>query len=270
MTRHDDPSSSSGGQRQELLYDAAVPTPSHAEYARTLARRVSVGSLCTLAVAEPAGYPYGSFVTFAVEDGDPVFLISSLAEHTKNLLADPRASLLIAEPGEGDPLARSRVTLLGPCTRIQTKEAQDRARAAFCAVHPDAAYYFDFKDFSLFGLKVAAVRYIGGYGRMSWVGSEDWYHAAPDPLAPHASSILAHMNADHRDTMVLYCRTFSRASDTTSAVMTGLDRYGFEMSAITAAGPRPIRLGFSHPLCTPEEVRTEMVAMAKRARRGGA
>jgi putative heme iron utilization protein len=265
MTRHDVPSSS-GTQRQELLYDPTVPTPSHAEHARTLASRVAVGSLCTLTAAEPTGYPYGSFVTFALHDGSPVFLISKLAEHTRNLVHDSRASLLIVEPGEGDPLARGRVTLLGPCARLEAEEEKAQARAAFLAAHKDAAYYFDFSDFGLFSLKVTAVRYIGGYGRMSWVGKDDWYQAAPDPLAPHAGPILAHMNADHADTMVLYCRTFSKASDTSAAVMTHVDRYGFEMSATTAAGPRPIRLGFSRAVSTPDEVRKELVALARRAR----
>ena len=263
MNRHDAPQTG-GSARQELLYDPAVATPSHAEYARTLASRVAVGSLCTLAI-DPAGYPYGSFVTFALDGGNPVFLISTLAEHTKNLLADPRASLLVAEPGEGDPLARARVTLLGPCTRL-SGEAQERARAAFSAKHPDSAYYMDFGDFGLFGLQVNAVRYIGGYGRMSWVGHEDWQRAAPDPLATSAKSILEHMNEDHHETLALYCRAFSRATDTSAATMTGVDRYGFEMSATTGAGPRPIRLGFSKPVESSDEVRMELVAMAKQAR----
>lgn len=264
MTRHDAPQNRSA-PRQELLYDPAVPTPSHAEYAITLAHRVTVGSLGTLAL-EPPGYPYGSFVTFALAEGSPVFLISALAEHTKNLLADPRASLLVAEPGDGYSLARARVTLLGPCQRLPTGEAHARARTAFLATHPGAAYYLDFADFTLFSLQVTAVRYIGGYGRMSWVGAQDWYRAAPDPLAPDAQRIVDHMNADHKDTLALYCRVYSQAKDTTAAVMTEVDRYGFEMSATTAAGPRPIRLGFSRPLATSAEVRSEMVALAKKAR----
>lgn len=265
MTRHDLPPAS-GEKRQELLYDATVPTPSHAEYAKTLASRFSVGSLGTILATEPVGYPYASFVTFALEQGNPIFLISSLAEHTKNLLADSRASLLIAESGEGDPLAKSRVTLLGPCQALHSAEDKARAGAAFCAVHPDAAYYLDFRDFALFQLSVTAIRYIGGYGRMSWVSGADWYRASPDPLVSSAADILAHMNTDHRDTLVLYCRAFSRASDTSAAVMTAVDRYGFEMSATTPAGPRPIRLAFSKPVSTPDEVRREMVVMAKQAR----
>src|SRR5438105_1482957 len=117
----------SGGRAQELLYDANVATPSHAEQARTLAARVSTGTLCTIAV-EPAGFPYGSFVTFGLDGGAPIFLISELAEHTRNLRADERASLLVAEPGSGDPLARGRVTLIGRARALSPGEGS-RERA---------------------------------------------------------------------------------------------------------------------------------------------
>ena len=80
--------------------------------------RLSTGTLCTLAAA-PAGYPYGSFVTVAFDDGTPVFLVSTMAEHTRNLQHDPRASLLVAEEGSVDPLANGRVTLLGLCTQVE-------------------------------------------------------------------------------------------------------------------------------------------------------
>ena len=75
----------------EPLYDVNIPTPTHAERARTLVAQISTGTLCTLAL-EPQGYPYGSFVTVAFDNGNPIFLISRLAEHTKNLERDPRAS----------------------------------------------------------------------------------------------------------------------------------------------------------------------------------
>lgn len=265
MARHDLPTGSAG--RQELLYDPNLPTPSHAERARTLAGRVATGTLGTLAV-EPAGFPYGSFVTFAMDAGDPVFLLSTLAEHTKNLLCDARASLLVVEPGEGDPLARGRVTLLGPCARLGAGDELDRARAAYLVAHPDAAYYLDFGDFSMFRLRVESVRYIGGYGRMSWVEGAAWHAAAPDPLWPHAVGILDHMNADHPEALLRYCHAFSRAGDATGAVMTAVDRYGFEMSVQTPAGPRPIRVAFTRPALTPEAVRAEMVALSQRARAG--
>ena len=247
----------------EPLYDVGVPTPTHAERARTLVARISTGTLSTLAI-DPEGYPYGSFVTVAFDAGNPVFLISALAEHTRNLERDSRASLMVAEGGSADPLANGRVTLLGPCTRIEADLAS--ARAAFFAAHPNSSYYADFRDFAFWKLHVSQVRYIGGYGRMSWVSRADWLAAEPDPLSPSAAGIIAHMNADHADAMVLYCKAFSKAKEITSASMTGVDRYGFEMSAMTAAGPRPVRLAFGTPVSTPEEARAALVAMVKDAR----
>lgn len=245
------------------MYDVNIPTPTHAERARTLVAQISTGTLCTLAL-EPEGYPYGSFVTVAFDAGNPVFLISGLAEHTKNLERDDRASLLVAESGSQDPLANGRVTMLGPCTRVG--EDGGSARAAFLAAHPNSAYYANFSDFAFWKLRVNAIRYIGGYGRMSWITQPDWQAAEPDPLASSAAGTVAHMNADHADAMVLYCKAFSKATDITSAKMTGVDRYGFDMSATTAEGPRPVRVAFAAPVSTPEEVRAVLIAMVKDAR----
>jgi hypothetical protein len=254
-----------GGEPEEPLYDPNVATPSHGERAMTLACGARTATLCTIA-REPEGYPYGSFVTFAIHAGDPVFLISTLAEHTRNLAADPRASLLIAESAHEDPLANGRVTLIGRCAPHEDPAA---ARGAFLAAHPNAAYYADYRDFSWWALEVAWVRYIGGYGRMSWVDRADWAAAESDPLADHARGILDHMNADHGGALLDYCHRFSRAADASAARMTGVDRYGFEMSVTTARGPRPVRLGFSRPVATPDEARQELIALAKRAREGG-
>ena len=246
------------------LYDVNIPTPTHAERARTLVARIPTGTLCTLAI-EPEGYPYGSLVTVAFESGNPIFLISGLAEHTKNLERDPRASLMVAEAGSADPLANGRVTLLGPCTRIEGDGGT--ARTAFFAAHPNSAYYADFRDFGFWKLDVHHIRYIGGYGRMSWISKADWEAAEPDPLAPSAADTIAHMNADHADAMVLYCKAFSKATRITSASMTAIDRYGFEMSAKTTEGPRPVRLAFAKPVSTPGEARAALIAMLQDARR---
>ncbi len=276
---HDDPDNSGGtlwsmmttndahsrpsGDTPEPLYDVNVPTPTHAERARTLVSQMATGTLCTLA-QEPEGYPYGSFVTIAFDDGDPVFLMSQLAEHTKNLMRDARASLLVAEGGSDDPLANGRCTLIGGCRQVETDD--ESARAAFLSAHPKSAYYADFRDFGFWKLRVESIRYIGGYGRMSWVEETDWRAAEPDPIGPAAAGIIAHMNEDHAEAMVLYCKAFSKATDLTEASMTAVDRMGFEMSAITPDGPRPVRLAFKAAVTTPDEVRTSLVAMLHDAR----
>ncbi len=265
MVRHrmsNDAHASPPSTRLAPLYDESVPTPSHAERARTLAAQCKTGTLCTLA-QDPAGHPYGSFVTVAFDRGHPVFLISELAEHTKNLRGDPRASLLVSAGEAVDPLANGRVTLLGEC-----RPASDRAAAAaaYLEQHPNASYYADFADFGYWRLEVTGVRYIGGYGRMSWVDAGDWLAAVPDPLGPHAAGIVRHMNDDHADALPLYCRAFSKGTAVTVATMTGIDRYGFELSAQTPEGPRPIRIGFAAPIATPADARRVLVAMLHEAR----
>ena len=262
----DDAHSRPAAAAEEPLYDPEVATPTHGERARTLVAAMATGTLSTVA-GEPAGYPYGSFVTFAMDGPDPVFFISALAEHTKNLRGDARASLLVAEDRASDPLANGRVTMLGNCATVTDAPERDRVQAAYLAAHPNAEYYIDYRDFDFWRLRVESVRYIGGYGRMSWVEPNDWRDARPDAIAAHADAILDHMNADHADALVAYCRAFSKATDTESATMTGVDRYGFEMSAVTAKGPRPIRLAFSEPIADAADARRELVALVEKARR---
>jgi len=257
------------GTSQEPLYDTAVPTPTHAERARTLAATRRTGTLCTLS-HDPVGYPYGSLVTTTLLDGSPLFLVSKLAEHTQNLAKDARASLLLAEAGDDNPLALGRVTLLGKCEPLPgdaTADAKRAARETFLAAHRDAKHYVDYGDFSFFRLTVESLRYIGGFGRMSWIGADAWYAATPDPIAPFAAGILEHMNADHKDAMEKYCLAFSRARDFEEVVMTGVDRYGFEMSVrLREGGNRPVRLAFANAVATSNDVRKEMVALVKEAR----
>ena len=250
---------------QELLYDPNIPTPSHAEYARTMANSVPTGTLCTTST-NPRGYPYGSFVTFAIHEGNPIFLISALAEHTKNLESSSRSSLLVAEGGEGNPLALGRITLVGDCSRMSEEEVES-ARNTFLERHESASFYVDFKDFHFYKLTVNSVRYIGGFGRMSWIDDSGWFDAEPDPMSFFSKDIIEHMNDDHRDAMVDCCKGLSKATDTSDAVMTGIDRYGFEMSAITTDGPRPIRLAFSEQVLSSEEARMQIVSLVKEARK---
>ena len=241
--------------------------PSHAERCRTLVAGARSATLCTIA-RDPAGFPYGSLVTVALDErGRPLLLLSELAEHTQNLAHCADASLLLAEPMDRHrtPLALGRVTLLGPCAKVPAEE-RDAARAAFLAAQPDASYYVDFKDFAFHRLEPIALRYVGGFGRMSWVTAADYLAASPDPLAEAAPAILAHMNEDHGEAMVAYARALARLPDATAATMTAVDRYGFELAVTTPAGPRATRLAFDQEVSNSDEVRRAMVAMVKTAR----
>jgi len=172
----------------------------------------------------------------------------------------------VAESDKEDPLANGRITLIGTCTKVDGEAERAASKEVYLAALPNAAYYVDFKDFSFWRLRVEAVRYIGGYGRMSWVTCDDWAASEPDPIAEHAGGIIDHMNEDHAATMVEYCRSFSKAKGASEVTMTSVDRYGFEMSVMTSDGPRPVRLAFSEVIATPLDARRELVALARRAR----
>ncbi|MBX3217092.1 MAG: DUF2470 domain-containing protein [Labilithrix sp.] len=244
----------------------SVKAPSHAERCRTLIAGARAATLSTLA-NDPPGYPYGSLVTVAFDGGRPLLLISRLAEHTQNLERRADASVLVTEPLDrhAQPLAVGRVTLLGPCRPVADAE-RDGARATFLAAHPDASYYVDFSDFAFYRLDPVALRYVGGFGRMSWVTAEDYLAAEPDPLASAAAGILTHMNDDHADAVLAYAKALAGIAAATAATMTAVDRYGFEIAAATPAGPKAARLAFESPVSTTDEVRKAMVALVREAR----
>lgn len=118
------------------------------------------GALATLL----DGHPYASLVACAASRGAPLFLLSDLAEHTRNLARDPRASLLVVEEGGGDPLARARATFVGRCVPA----AREEVEADYLCAHPEAAGYLELRDFRFWRLEVQAVRTIGGFGAMKW------------------------------------------------------------------------------------------------------
>ena len=263
---HDQPvTDPNAGGKAELTQPPR--TPSHAERCRTLAAVARSGALGTIA-REPQGFPYASLVALAVDaSGRPLLLLSQLAEHTQNLEGCANASILITEPlgGHPSPLALGRVTILGPCRRIDPGE-REAARDAFLANHPDATRYIDFKDFAFYRLDPMALRYVGGFGRMSWVGTADYLAAEPDPLRDHAAGILSHMNEDHADALLAYACGIAGIPDATLAAMTAVDRYGFNMAVTTPKGQSDVRLAFDGEATTSDAVRKAMVAMVKAAR----
>ncbi|QDG51853.1 DUF2470 domain-containing protein [Persicimonas caeni] len=236
----------------------------HAESARTMLAAARRGVLSTLESEE--GHPYGSLAEFvATDEGDAIFLLSDLAEHTHNFKADARASLFIA-PGmaDGRPLALERVTLVG---EIEPVEDRDAYRDAYLEAHPHAAGYIDFSDFAFWRLRVEKARYIGGFGRMSWVGEEAYRAASPDAIALGSAGAVEHMNDDHTDAILDYVRAFSDIEAPTSARMVALDRYGFDIQAATEDGrERVVRVHFDAPLRGPGQVRKAMVEMVQKAR----
>src|ERR1700692_4580545 len=216
-------------------HQPAVPEPSFSERARTLVYLGRIGSLSTLSRKQP-GFPFGSVMPYGQDaSGRPIFLISTMAMHTQNLQADARASLLVTqEDSDGEPLGASRVTLVGNVRPVQNTELAE-VRKLYLERHANSKYWVDFEDFSFYRMDVVDVYYVGGFGGMGWVSASDYDRSQPDPLADSMAEIIQHMNADHKDALVMLARTFAHI-DSTEATMTAVDRVGFHVRLKTAEG----------------------------------
>lgn len=225
--------------------------------ARRFVRSYHNGSLCTLS-KKLEGYPFASVSPFVLDAaGNPVILISNLAEHTKNIDADPRVSLLVY-PCADDAQAVGRVTLTGRAARLPDKNGFGERYLRYL---PQAHDYFAAHDFYFYRIQVENIRYIGGFGKIHWVRTE---HYAPPPtaaLVEAEAGILAHMNADHRDNMRDYCRHLC-ACDAVDVEMVGIDYDGFDLRA----DGKLLRFDFPEPITSPQEARTALVAMARQCR----
>ncbi|MGI9003589.1 MAG: HugZ family protein [Pseudonocardia sp.] len=250
-----------------VLQESSTGTePNDAERSRTLIAAIRTAALATLG---DGGFPVGSLVSHAVDAcGRPLLLLSDLAEHSHNLATDPRASLMVTERGSGDPLALARVTVLGTVSELHGDQ-RAAALQVYRTAHP-RVFFAGVADCRLYRLDVTSVRYVGGFGAMSWVEAGDYALAEPDPLRPHATRIIEHMNDDHVDALVLFCRVCGGRPATTEARMIGVDRYGFAVLAADELGGEPtaVRLPFGRRTDTPDEVRAAMTALFRTARAG--
>ena len=243
-----------------------IPEPSYSERARTLIHLVHIGSLSTLSRKQP-GFPFGSVMPYGLDaQGRPIFLISTMAMHTQNLQADSRASLLVTQSdGGGDPLGASRVTLIGNVATIPQPEIAG-ARTLYLECHANSKYWVDFDDFSFYRMDVVDVYYVGGFGVMGWVKASEYDEAQSDPLAEVAGGIIEHMNADHKDALILLART-SAGIESQEATMTSVDRLGFHVRLKTAEGVRGARIAFLREVRNAGEARNVLVEMVQQARR---
>jgi putative heme iron utilization protein len=227
--------------------------------AKGLIRAALKGSLATL--LEPQGHPYASLVLTATDlDGTPIFLISRLAVHTKNLAHDKRASLLIDGTGsDADPMAGARITLIGEVQPAQSTTA----RARFLARHGAARGYADFADFGFYALRFERAHFIGGFGKIVDLPAGDLLLSLKDAEGLMASEegIVSHMNADHADAILLYATRLLGAGPGAWR-MTGIDPEGCDL----VLGARALRLPFESRITSAEEARSELVRLVAVAR----
>ena len=242
--------------KPDLPFDAALA-------AKGLLRTARAGALATLM---PGTFdPYCSLVNVASDvDGAPLLLISRLAIHTQNLMADPRASLMLDERRAGDPLEGARIMISGTFE----PDTGERVRRRYLAAQPEAAMYADFTDFAVWRMEMRSVHLVAGFGRINDLAAMAVLTPleGADALLEAEAEIVAHMNTEHAETMALYARHLLGLEANTPEggwICTGCDPEGLDMQA----GRLVARLPFPERICEPAALRDTLKLLADRARR---
>src|ERR1700712_872114 len=234
------------------------PTPDFdaSRLARSLLRRSRQGALATLAAG--SGDPYCSLGNVASHaDGSPLLLISRMALHTKNILADDRVSLMLDERAEGDPLEGARIMLAGRAEEAGADQLE-LWRRRYLSAHPSAEAFVEFKDFSFFRIKPTGAHLVAGFGRIVDLKPAQFLTDISDAasLLEAEQGAVDHMNADHREAMNLYATKLLGAKSADWRC-TGCDPDGIDMEA----GGTVLRLDFPERVTSGTELRKMLVRL---------
>ena len=231
---------------------------------RSLLRRSRQGALATLMAG--SGDPYCSLVNVASHaDGSPILLISRLALHTRNILADNSVSLMLDERAAGDPLEGARIMLAGRAEQVsQDDTAMPRRR--YLSAHPSAEAFVDFKDFSFFGIVPSGAHLVAGFGRIIDLTPAQFLTELGDAgqLLEAEQGAVEHMNEDHREAMNLYA-TRLLGAESADWTCTGCDPDGMDMQA----GATVLRMDFPERVTSGTGLRRMLVRLAAEARAKG-
>lgn len=226
--------------------------------AKRLMREARSGALATLMAG--SGDPYCSLVNIATSaDGSPLLLISRLAIHTKNILVDPRVSLMLDERKEGDPLQGARVMLMGVASPTDDADARRR----YLAYQPDAEMFAGFADFGVYQVTLRGAHLVAGFGRIVDLAAADVLTdlAGAESLVAAEPDAVAHMNADHADACRLYATRLLNAPDGEWRCV-GCDPEGLDLQH----GRTGLRLSFPQRVTSPGALRAVLKQLAEQAR----
>jgi putative heme iron utilization protein len=225
--------------------------------ARRYLRHHWFGALSTIS-KKLDGYPFGSIVPCVTDHAArPVILVSRLAEHTKNMLADERVSLLVRDDS-ADPQESARLTMIGDAKPVH--DADGALQARYLRYFPAANRLLALGDFSFFHIEPVTLRYIGGFGAIHWISATS-YAPPVNALAACEGDIIAHMNADHAAALHDCCRRF-RFQEPAALAMIGIDCDGFDVRA----DGQILRFDFAQPISDAPSARTALKALVAAAR----
>ena len=246
-----------------------TPAYSPAALARRLMRGARTAALATLDAA--TGAPFASLVTVATDPASQLLLLlSTLAAHTRNLAADPRASLLIDDRSTGpraDALAGVRLTLIGRIGQLgRSDPGEAQARYRFLARHPEAAVYAGFRDFAIYRMSLETAHLVAGFGRINDLAATDLLvdlSGAEDLVAAEAE-IVDHMNADHAETTRRYATALLGEPDGPWQVV-GCDPFGLDLAVAELGHMRDARLEFGRQIRGAGPLRAVLKELAEQA-----
>ncbi len=239
----------------------AAETPP-GQVVRDLMRQTGQVALATTLARDDGNWPYASLVLVALDhDASPLLLLSDLAEHTRNTLADPRVALLFdGTAGWRDPLAGPRASVLGRVEPASSPRLLER----FTTRHPGARAYAGFADFKLYRVAVDRAHLVAGFGQIHWIEAKDLLFPVADraELAEAEPGILRHMNDDHGDAVQIIAEQILGLAGT-GWVLAGVDPEGCDLRRDGAL----VRAPFDRTVRDAESARAELVRLTKRARR---
>lgn len=225
--------------------------------ARQMLRAHRYGVLSTIS-KKFDGYPFGSITPYLVDhNGSLLILISTLAEHTKNIQQNSRVSLISHNQSDPRIQTQGRVTLIG---NAQLEPNREQIGQRYMRYFPEAEGYVQMHDFSFYRINAIAIRYIAGFGGIHWADMTQ-YALQPYPLIEQEDDVVAHMNADHQETMRQYCQHFQQ-HEALDVKMLGIDCDGFDVRA----DEKVLRFDFAQPVLDAQQARMALVEMAKVAK----
>jgi heme iron utilization protein len=225
--------------------------------------------------AKFAGYPFGSVMPFVLgHDCQPIVLISTIAEHTKNIIANPKVSLLVFQTDNlksaEDLHVNGRLTLIGEAEQLAKNDANLMVR--YCRYFPESTGYLAMHDFQFYRINITQARYIAGFGKMGWISGKELageeivdVNQSVNIIAQLETSMIEHMNADHTESMMQYCQHFHGVTPS-RVILIGVDCDGFDIEAVIDDAIKILRFTFESPIVDANSARMAFVALSKSAR----
>lgn len=222
--------------------------------ARRLLNHQNLGVLATQSV-DVEGYPFGSIAPYVLDyEGQPVMLISEIAQHTRNIKQNNKVSLTVFDRYADDAQAAGRLTWIGDAEPVNSADTEIRRR--YLRYFPASESYFDTHDFSFYCIHLQRARFIGGFGQIFWVEADEM--RLPNPFRQAETGIVKHMNDDHEKALRHYCSAL-KGIEVQTVAMTGIDGEGFDL----LADGRKLRIDFDSPISTVEEARATLAKLAR-------